>query len=277
MIQQTYQIFGNKLKLNFIIAFCIALFILVNVVLDFSFTLFQNSSFYISESLLFGTYWLLYLFLPKIISKINRIKKFELKLLFIISAILSHLFAYPALVWIISKLFYSHTFAYWQTFNFGISAYLIKTVLIYGFSFIVFTLLNKKIQASQNNISIEKEKKVMLQSILVSDSQNKKLLLQVNDIFYFSATPPYVSIFHSSKKHLLTETLKSLELQLDNMQFVRIHKSHIINIHKIASIQSRQNGDYDVTLLDNTILRVSRHYAKNFKSKFEQLTQLGIK
>lgn len=189
-----------------------------------------------------------------------------------------HLFLYPALVWIISKIFYNHTFDYWQTFNFGLSAYFIKTIIIYGFSLVAFTLLNKKIQAQQTEKEVEEktEKQNFISSILISDNNNKKLLLQANDILYFSANSPYISIYHSSKKHLHTETLKSLETQLDDKQFIRIHKSHIVNIKKIVSIQSRQNGDYDIILSDSTILRVSRNYAKDFKSKFSEQHQLTI-
>jgi two-component system response regulator LytT len=263
-IPQTYRIFQSKQKLNFTITAGIALFIVVNVIVDFSFTLFQNSSFYIAESLLFSSYWLLYLPLLIVIFKLT-------KPLLILSAIIFHLFAYPALVWIISKLCYEHTFAYWQTFNFGLSAYFIKTVLIYGFSFVAFTHLNKKIDTAQPYI------KPFISAILIANSTGKKLVLQVSEILYFSANSPYVSVYHTLKKYLHTETLKSLESQLDDKQFVRIHKSHIVNIHQISAIQSRQNGDYDITLSDNTILRVSRNYAKDFKSKFEQHTQLIAK
>ena len=272
-IQQTYQIFQSKQKRNFIITVCIVLFIFANVILDFAYTLVQNSSFYISESLLFSSYWLLFFPLLTLVLKTKK-ERLEIKLLSISLAIVFHLFLYPALVWIISKIIYNHTFDYWQTFNFGLSAYFIKTVIIYGFSFVVFTLLSRRVQSSQieKEVEEETEKQNFISSILVTDHNNKKLLLQIKDTFYFSANSPYISIYHSSKKYLLTETLKSLEKQLDDNQFVRIHKSYIVNIHKISSIQSRQNGDYDITLSDNTILRVSRSYAKNFKSKFHQLT-----
>lgn len=279
-IQPTYQIFQSKQKLNFIISVCIMLFITANVILDFLFTVFQNSSFYISESLLFSSYWLLYLPLLTFILKLtNQIERLELKPLLLISVIVFHLFSYPALVWSISKILYPHTFEYWQTFNFGLSEYFIKTVLIYGFSLMAFTLFNKKSQIAQTDIQREEnnDKKIFINSILITDSNNKKSLLQINEILYFSANSPYITIHHTLKKYLHSETLKSLEIQLNNQQFVRIHKSHIVNIYKISTIQSRQNGDYDITLSDNTILRVSRNYAKNFKSKFEQLTQHTIK
>lgn len=273
--QQTYQIFPNKWRLNFIIAICIFVFLFTNVLVDFSFTFFQNSSFYISESLLFSSYWLL--FLPLLLFVINTTKKTErlaLKLLLVSFAVALHLFSYPALVWMISKIFYNHTFDYWQTFNFGLSGYFIQSSIIYGFSFLAFIGSNSKTLTPQlkKEIDGKVKKKDFTTSLLVADSNNKKLLLWVDEILYFSANTPYISIYHSSKKYLHTETLKSLEEQLDCEQFVRIHKSHMVNIHKILSIQSRQNGDYDITLSDHTILRVSRNYAKNFKLKFQHIS-----
>lgn len=276
----TYQIFQSKWKMKPILSVCLALFILATIVLDYLFSHFQNSAFYISESLLFSTYWVLFFpLLTFVLKLIKKTEKVELKLLCISSAIIFHLFSYPTLVWILSKTFYYHTFPYWQTFNFGLSTYLIKTVIIYGFSLAAFTLLNKTIQAQQRSkeAAEEADKKNFISSILISDGHNKKLLLQVNDILYFSANSPYINIYHLSKKHLYTETLKSLENQLNDNQFVRIHKSYIVNIDKISSIQSRQNGDYDIALSDHTILRLSRNYAKNFKSRFAEQHQLTIR
>lgn len=278
--QPTYQIFQNKQKLHFIVTGGIVLFILANVLLDFLFTLFQKSAFYISESLLFSSYWLLFLALLPVVLKATKGKeRLDKKLLLISSVIALHLLLYPALVWIISKIFYTHTFDYWQTFSFALSAYFIKTVIIYGFSLLALTLFDKKNQPIIASKKVEDSTDVQncISSILISDSNNKKLLLPVKDILYFSANSPYINIYHPAKKYLHTETLKSLASQLDEGQFVRIHKSHIVNINKIISIQSRQNGDYDITLSDTTILRVSRSYAKNFKSKLSEQHRLTTK
>ncbi|WP_291285497.1 LytTR family DNA-binding domain-containing protein [Flavobacterium sp.] len=202
-----------------------------------------------------------------------------IRLLVISAAIVLHLFSYPILVWMISKTFYYHTFSYWQTFNFGLSAYFIKTVIIYGFSLLVVVLWNRKSQSLplKEKVDGQTNEQNFIRSILISDRNNKKQLLEVKDILYFAANSPYITIYHSSKKYLHTETLRSLENQLDGKQFVRIHKSHIVNIDKVSAIQSRQNGDYDITLLEHTTLRVSRSHAKNFKSKFSEHNQLALK
>lgn len=274
-LQLTYSIFQNRQKLNSVFAACLVLFIAANVTLDYLATLFQNSAFYISESLLFSSYWVLFFPLLALFLKlIKKTEKATFKLLLIGLAIIVHLLFYPALVWILSKVFYSHTFPYWQTFNFGLSAYFIKTVIIYGFLFIVFAFSNQKNQALQ--LVEENKTKSYINSILISDG-NKKSIIAVNDIFYFSANSPYVDIYHASKKYLHTETLKSLEAELNTTQFVRIHKSHIVNTSKISSVQSRHNGDYDITLINGTTLRMSRNYVKNFKLQFSEQHQLTLK
>lgn len=279
-IQQTYQIFQNKQRISLVVSLCLLGMVVANVILDYLFTLFQNSAFYISESLLFSSYWILYLPLLLLLLKLTkRTENIGLKLAFTGSVIAIHLIVYPALVWILSEIFYYHTFAYWQTFNFGLSAYFIKSVLVYGFSLLTFSAFNKRINSSQiiNGVKAENKQQNFINSILISDSNNIKSVLAVNDILYISANSPYVNIHHISKKYLHNETLKSLENQLNGKQFVRVHKSHIVNINKILSIQSRQNGDYDITLSDNTILRVSRSYTRKFKSKFSEQHQLTIK
>ena len=263
-----HEIFQDNKKRKSIFAGCIAVFIMANVFLDYLYTLFQNSTFYISESFLFSaSYWVLFFPLWGLLSAVlKKINKAVLKLAVTLLAITFHLLIYPALVWLLSEVFYNHTFPYQQTFNFALSAYFIKTVLIYGFSLVALMLLSKNINQPQVDVKICQQN--FIRSIIVTDHNHQKLALAVSDILYFSANSPYISIHHLSKKYLFTSTLKSLETQLDTTQFVRIHKSSIINIQKAVSYKSRLNGDYDVTLFDGTVLRISRNYASDFKIKF---------
>ncbi len=251
-----------------------------NLLLDYLYTLFRQSAFYFSESLLFSSYWILYIpLLPLLLKLTKRTENTGVRLAWAGFALAVHLAAYPALVWLLSKAFYEHTFAYRQTFYYGISAYFIQSVLIYAFCLLAFTFLSKRPLSPEVNSDITKEiqPKTSICSIVITDNNHIKSVLAVQDILYISANSPYVNIHHLSKKYLHSETLKSLENQLDGNQFIRIHKSHIVNLREIHSYQSRQNGDYDVTISDGTVLRVSRNYAKDFKSKLEQHTHLTLK
>ena len=276
-IQQKYNTIQNKQYQNTIIVSCLFFLIAATIILDFIYSMFQNSSFFISESLLFSSFWLLFFPLTKLLLKLIQPNKLWQNICFTALITCFHLSIYPALIWFLSKTFYYHTFPYWQTFNFGITEYAVKSILIYGFVVSFFVYINK----SQRRTMLPQEKQTLKQdfisSIITSDRNNKKIIIDVNEILYFSANSPYVNIFHLSKKYLHTETLKSLETQLDDKQFIRIHKSHIVNSDKIISIQSRKNGDYDVTLIDNTNLRMSRNYVAKFKSNFGKQHHLAVK
>ena len=96
----------------------------------------------------------------------------------------------------------------------------------------------------------------------------------MNDIYQITAETPYISIQLNDKKYLHTETLKSMSTQLNKKNFVRVHKSTIVNLDKVVSLKSRLNGDYDISLKNGVEIRLSRTYVANFKSKLKLTHQL---
>lgn len=247
------------------------------IVKDFHFSQVHNTSFYITESLLFSSFWLL--FLPLLIiqwKKINPANSISERLIMAAVLTIVHLFGYAALVWVLSASFYAHTFSYWQTINYGLSDYSIMTMLVYGLPVILFSVYKNNFQkqvSSAENLSVPPRN--FITSLLVSESNYKKRSIDVKDIQYFSANSPYINIHHPAGRYLKTGTLRSLETELNDHQFIRIHKSCIVNIRKVVSYQSRHNGDYDLTLTDGSALRLSRNYAANFKEKYKSAHRPG--
>ena len=267
---QAYHILENKQQRNIFVLACLLLLTLLTIGSDFLFSQIQNTSFYISESLLFGSFWLLFFPLLNIqFDLIKRSKKISAGILIAFMMITIHLFAYPFMVLFLSKIFYNHTFPYWQTFNFQLTEHFIKLIIIYFLPLPIILIYENKLLRKQVVKKIELSKQNFITSLIVSDANNKKIVINTNEILYFSANSPYINIHHPVKRYLYSDTLKSLQIQLDNDQFIRIHKSYIVNISKVISYQSRLNGDYDLLLSDNTTLRVSRNYAATFKSAFE--------
>jgi two-component system LytT family response regulator len=56
------------------------------------------------------------------------------------------------------------------------------------------------------------------------------------------------------------DTMSHLESQLDGQQFMRIHRSTIVNVDRIQEMQSSFNGEYVVLLRNGTRLTLSRGY-----------------
>ncbi|MFN8353620.1 MAG: LytTR family DNA-binding domain-containing protein [Spirosomataceae bacterium] len=85
-------------------------------------------------------------------------------------------------------------------------------------------------------------------------------LIKVTELTHLEADGNYVEIHTDKAKHLLSEPLSHVENRLNPKQFVRIHRSTLVNIHAIKEIQSHFNGDYSVILKNGKVLRMSRTY-----------------
>jgi len=102
---------------------------------------------------------------------------------------------------------------------------------------------------------------------LVVKSGGKVTLLPVGEIEWIDAEGDYVRIHVGKTWHLLRETMKNLEDQLDSARFVRIHRSTIVNLEKVKELQPFFRGEYVVVLHNGTTLKLSRGYRDNLETR----------
>lgn len=80
-------------------------------------------------------------------------------------------------------------------------------------------------------------------------------------IQWIEAAGDYVQLHTAEATHLLRRTMKELEDALDSTQFLRIHRSTIINVDALRELRPRgSNGEYTVVLRDGTERKLSRTY-----------------
>ncbi len=239
----------------------------------------NNTSFYFIESFIFSSFW--WLFVPLCFAQYyfggysKNKKKVELLIVLITVPIAVHLFAFPCIVWLLSKALYYHTYAIFQTFSYALAEHFYLLLSIYSIPIVTFNFYLKKTKG-EAMFSEVKEKPMEAQhtrTFLVSDG-SKKQCIEVDDILYFLANPPYIDIHTAEKKYLHSETLRSVSIKLDPEVFIRIHKSTIVNITKVVSYTSRLNGDYDLSMSNTISLRLSRTYAADFKPLFNKIHHL---
>ncbi len=132
-IINTNDIFTNNKKSNIFILSLVVFLIFVTVLIDYLFSVFQDFSFYLSESLIFSTFWLLFLPILNILFYIfRRTNKPLILIILSLMLLVFHFVLYPLLIWTISKIFYYHTFEYKQTFQYALTEYFVISFLIYG-------------------------------------------------------------------------------------------------------------------------------------------------
>lgn len=85
-------------------------------------------------------------------------------------------------------------------------------------------------------------------------------IVSATDVDWIEAMGDYAGLHVQSKVHLLREPLHKLAGRLDPLQFVRIHRSAIVRVDRIAELQALSNKDCLLRLHDGTPLRASRTY-----------------
>jgi two-component system LytT family response regulator len=103
---------------------------------------------------------------------------------------------------------------------------------------------------------------------LMIKSKNQITLVNANEIDWIEAAGDYVYVHAQSQKHLVRETLVSLEERLDPRKFVRIHRGIMVNLEQIVSLRANDHGDFDVYLKGGARLKLSRTY----RARFEEVT-----
>ena len=102
---------------------------------------------------------------------------------------------------------------------------------------------------------------------LVVKSDNRIVLVKPEEVDWVEAAGNYVRLYVGKDEHLLRATMEGVEAQLPPRQFVRIHRSTIVNVERIRSLEPGFHGDYVVQLHDGTELPLSRTY----RPKLEEL------
>jgi len=103
------------------------------------------------------------------------------------------------------------------------------------------------------------------QKRIVVKEGNKIVIIKEENIDYIQAEDDYISIFSNGKSHLKHQTISSLEKCMDPSRFVRIHRSIIVNIEKISSIELMAKDKYAAILKNHTQLSISRSRHKKLK------------
>jgi two-component system LytT family response regulator len=103
-----------------------------------------------------------------------------------------------------------------------------------------------------------------LQRIAVK-TRHKIEVIPVTAISHIEADDDYVTIHTGTEKYLKEKTMKYMESHLDPSQFVRIHRSFIVNVNQIARLELYQKETYHVLLKNGVSIRASTTGYKELK------------
>ena len=91
-------------------------------------------------------------------------------------------------------------------------------------------------------------------------------VLPVEKIDYVKAEDDYVLLSSGGRNHIKKQTLASLEDALPGERFVRIHRSYLLNLDRLARVEGSTTGAFTAVLIDEARLPVSRAGAQRLRA-----------
>jgi two-component system LytT family response regulator len=102
-------------------------------------------------------------------------------------------------------------------------------------------------------------------------SGGRVAFIKADTVDWIAADDYYIQLRIAGKAHLLRMSMNELEEKLDPKQFLRIHRSVIVNVDRVKELHQNPNGEYVVVLKDATELKLSR----NRRERLERFLMTG--
>jgi two-component system LytT family response regulator len=106
--------------------------------------------------------------------------------------------------------------------------------------------------------------------LLVHESGRTRVV-RIADIEWIEAADYYSRLHTAEGGVLLRRSLADLETELDPRRFARVHRSAIVDLHRVSEIRPLFKGDAQLVLASGRQLRLSRRYRAGFLAALERL------
>lgn len=110
---------------------------------------------------------------------------------------------------------------------------------------------------SLHDLKIAQQEHRPLDRIVVKEGVNVHVI-PISEILFLEAQDDYVMIHTNERKHLKLASLRSFEQSLPKQQFVRVHRSFIVNISAISKIGNYSKDSHQIILSDGQNVKISR-------------------
>ncbi len=98
-------------------------------------------------------------------------------------------------------------------------------------------------------------------------SVNRIVIVPIADIIRIEAEDNYVRLW-ADRPYLHKETLTALIARLPPLEFLRVHRSHAVNVRAVRELRPLSHGEYQIALTDGTELTSGRSYRALIQAMF---------
>lgn len=95
----------------------------------------------------------------------------------------------------------------------------------------------------------------------------KVIPLAVAEIERLEADGDYVGVHAKGRKYLVSLPLNEFEARIDPQRFLRVHRSHVVNMDFVEALTPDENSQYRVQMRDGTVITASRGASKKLREQ----------
>ena len=158
------------------------------------------------------------------------------------------------------------------------SEYMANAFEIYAFDYLVKPFDMERVVRTLDRIRAQQREGSIPDAVGKSEKHQGKLLIKgkeqswliaVEDIIFIEKADGSTRIVTEGEEYRTTLSLTDLEEKLDKEQFIRCHKSYIVNVSRITRMEAYGRWTYTVKLKDTkeTALMTAQHY-EELKNRF---------
>lgn len=96
--------------------------------------------------------------------------------------------------------------------------------------------------------------------------KGREIMVEVADIDWIEASGNYAVLHVGDETFEIRSSLTKLEGELDPKRFVRVHKSHLVNIARVVEVTPWVSGDWRIRLQGGAEVNLSRRYRQRFEA-----------
>jgi DNA-binding LytR/AlgR family response regulator len=142
-----------------------------------------------------------------------------------------------------------------EAFDYNVTDYLVKPI--------TYTRFFQAVSRAKDNIQLFRGRSRSNEIYVRTESKIVKISL--DDLLYVEALADYIMLFTADSKYIVHSTMKGFQSKLPADKFVRIHRSYIVNIDKVSSIENL------FVVINNKYIPIGASYKDDFMNRLNML------
>lgn len=141
--------------------------------------------------------------------------------------------------------------------------FLFITTGFYAYRFII-----DRLQGEARFLGVENpEKSTNARTQFLVKMLDREYLVKVNDIDWVQSASNYVVLHCGNRSYPMRQTMKHLSEELEGPQFQRVHRTAIVNLEKVESLQDK--GETSLALCSGATVPVSKTYLQDLRTSLD--------